>query len=130
MAEQDGGSHVDSYEDIDKEYLELASAAKSYFQNADMFGNESPIINMHFALVRQIAHELLVSLIKEFKLNIFYTPSNEANLRGIPSRHIKQPTFIVEGSKFLSTRTSKPYKMPPGETFTTPSDAGFMRIMF
>jgi hypothetical protein len=51
MAKQDGGAHVDSHDEIDKEYLELASAARSYFQNIDTFGNTSPIINMHFALV-------------------------------------------------------------------------------
>ncbi|WP_273128942.1 hypothetical protein [Bacillus weihaiensis] len=130
MAEQDGGSHVDSHEDIDPEYLELATAAKSFFINIDRFGNESPIINMHFALVRQIAHELIVSLIKEFNIHLEYQPTNEFNLNGLPKEVIKQPVMMVEGTKFESSRTKKPFKLPKSQSFTTPEDATFVRIDF
>ncbi|PGM02690.1 hypothetical protein [Bacillus thuringiensis] len=130
MAEQDGGAHIDSHHDIDKEYLELATAAKSYFYGVDSSGNESPIINMHYALVRQIAHELLISLIKEFKLNIAYRPTNEFNLRGVHKKHIKQPSMMVKGAKIESTRTSTPRKAPVSQTVTTPPNARYVRVMF
>ncbi|HHB1900389.1 TPA: hypothetical protein ACOQ9V_005381 [Bacillus cereus] len=130
MAEQDGGAHVDSHHDIDKEYLELSTAAKSYFYNVDQVGNESPIVNMHYALVRQIAHELLISLIKEFKLNITYRPTNEFNLRGVHKKFIKQPGMIVEGKKIESTRTAFPRKLIEGDSFKTLPNAKYMKIQF
>lgn len=130
MAEQDGGAHVDSFEDIDKEYKEIASAAKSYFSNVNPFGKESLILYMHYAMVRQIAHELLVSLIREFKISQSYKPTNIKNLKGLSPQYIKQPPFVVEGAEFLSTRTNKPYKLKEGDTITTPPDAAFMRLNF
>lgn len=130
MAEQDGGNHVDSKAKVDKEYLELATAAKTYFNHIDPNGNKSPIIHLHFALVRQIAHELLKSLIKEFKLDIDYHPTNQYNLRGIPENNLKQPLMMVEGTSFQSTRTKKPFRLPKGQSFTTPPNAAFVRIQF
>ncbi len=130
MAEQDGGTHVDKKKQVDKEYLELATAAKSYFYHVDPNGNESPVVYMHYALVRQIAHELLISLIKEFNLNIDYKPTNEHNLRGVHKKHIKQPGMFVEGEKIESTRTSTPHRVYRGESFTTPPDARYVRLFF
>lgn len=130
MAEQDGGSHVDSHEDIDKEYFELATAARRYISNVDHDGNESPIINMHYALVRQIGHELLISLIREFKFNLSYDPTNKINLRGVSKHEIKQPGILVEGTKIESTRTADPLKGAEGVSFKTPHNAAYARISF
>lgn len=130
MSEQDGGAHVDSHDDIDQEYLELATAAKSYFINVDSFGNTSPIINMHFALVRQISHELLISLKEAFDFKLNYSPTNDFNLRGIQSHLIKQPAMMTEGDSFKSTRTKNPYKMPDGESVISPPDAAFVKLFF
>jgi hypothetical protein len=130
MAEQDGGNHVDAKGKVDKEYLELATAAKTYFNHVDPSGNESPIINLHFALVRQIAHELVKSLIKELKFDINYHPTNVNNLRGVPEHELKQPIMMVEGSKFESTRTKSPFKVPIGKVFKAPPSAAFVRIKF
>lgn len=130
MAEQDGGNHVDSMGKVDPEYLELATAAKTYFNQVDPQGNQSPIINLHFAMVRQISHELLKTILKEFKLDINYRPTNKNNLRGVPESQIKQPIMMVKGEKFESTRTSSPFKVPIGITFTTPPNTAFVKIQF
>ncbi|ALS76918.1 hypothetical protein AUC31_17570 [Planococcus rifietoensis] len=120
MAEQDGGSHVDSHEDIDKEYLDLATAAKIYITNVDCEGNESPFVNMHYALVRQIGHELLISLMQEFKFPLSYKPTNKINLRGVPKHKIKQPGILVAGKKIESTRTANPIKGVEKVSFKNP----------
>lgn len=130
MAEKDGGTHIDQHKKIDKEYLDLAAATKSYFYNINPDGKETPVINIHFALVRQIAHELLVSIIKEFDLGINYQPTNAYNLRGVNPKNLKQPGFLVEGEKIESTRTSKPYKLPEGSSFKTPDNAKYVRFFF
>lgn len=130
MAEQDGGSHVDSHEDIDKEYLDLATAAKRYISNVDHEGNVSPIVNMHYALVRQIGHELLISLIREFKFNLSYKPTNKINLKGVSKHKIKQPGILVAGKKIESTRTAAPIKGLEEVSFKNPPDTVYAKISF
>jgi hypothetical protein len=130
MAEQDGGTHVDTKENVEIDYLELATATKNLFINVDKNGKESPIINLHYALVRQIAHELIISLIKEFKFNILYNPTNKHNLRGVPESEIKQFGVFAEENLDQSVRTKTPNKQMPSASFKTPDNAAFVRFFF
>lgn len=130
MAEQDGGHHVDSIEDIDINYYELATATKSLFSNVDTQGNESPIINIHFALVRQIAHELIISLLKEFQFDLDYSATNKYNLNGVSEKEIKQFGVFSEADKCHSVRTKTPYREMHSETFTTPENVAYVRFFF
>lgn len=128
MAENDGGSHIDSIEDIDINYLDLATATKSLLMHVDKNGLEFPIINIHFALVRQISHELIISLIKEFNLQIDYNPTNKFNLRGISENKISNGMIFVQGDKIESTRTNNPYKLQEGPKFTAPENAAYIKL--
>lgn len=130
MAEQDGGTHVDAFDEVEINYRDLTTATKSIFSSVDNFGNESPIINFHYALIRQIAHELIISLKKEFSFNIPYTPSNKTNLQGVPESQIKQFGFVSRASGSLSSRTSTPYKSVKGEVFKTPENAAYAKFFF
>ncbi|CZQ84007.1 Hypothetical protein Tpal_513 [Trichococcus palustris] len=128
MAEQDGGTHVDSVENVEINYLSLATATKSLFTNVDQSGYESPIINLHFALVRQIAHELIISISREFNLGVSYTPTNSINLRGVSENNIKQVGVFAEKGKEGSSRTAHPFKQMPKSTFTTPANAAYVKL--
>lgn len=130
MVEQDGGTHVDSLDNIDINYLELATATKSLFSNVDKNGIESPIINLHYALVRQIAHELIISLKKEFNFSIDYNPSNKKNLRGVSETEIKQFGIFAKADAGYSVRTKNPYKEMIRSSFKTPENAAFVKIHF
>lgn len=128
MAEQDGGTHIDSVDNVEINYLSLATATKSLFTNVDQSGYESPIINLHFALVRQIAHELIISISREFNLGVAYTPKNSINLRGVPENNIKQVGVFAEKGKDESSRTKHPFKQMPKSTFIKPVDAAYVKL--
>ena len=130
MAEQDGGTHVDAIDQVEINYHELATATKSLFVNVDTNGKESPVINLHYATVRQIAHELIISLKKEFNFNIQYNPTNKQNLRGLPDASIKQFGMFAKSSQHSSKRTKHPYKEMPKHSFTTPENAAYAKIFF
>lgn len=129
MAEQDGGTHVDSKEDVEMDYLALATATKSLFHTV-RGGRETPIINLHYALVRQIAHELIISLRKEFNFDIDYTPTNKHNLGGLPESEIKQFGMLATKDSGNSSRTKTPYKKIPVTPFTVPPGAAYMKVFF
>lgn len=130
MAEQDGGTHVDSVENVEINYLNLATATQSLFTNVDKNGYESPIINLHFALVRQIAHELIICISKEFNLGLEYSPTNSINLRGVSENQIKQVGILALEGKEGSSRTPNPFKKMPMSTFTAPPNAAYLKIFF
>lgn len=130
MAEQDGGVHVDSFQNIDKDYRDISRYIINIFTNIDANGVESPVKHLQYALVRQISHELIISILKTFNLNLEYTPTNKFNLRGIPENKIKQFGIFAEEGKHLSSRTKFPFKCPKFESFKTPQNAAYVKIHF
>lgn len=121
MAEQDGGAHIDKFENVDKDYRDISQNIVNIFVYTSINKPESLIKYLQYALVRQISHELIVSILKTFKLNLEYNPTNKINLRGVPKNEIKQFSILAEGDKYLSSRTNSPYKFPKTLSFTTPS---------
>lgn len=102
MANQDGGGHVDS--DVVEKYYKISKGTESMFYatdkplDIDPYQKGEPFKYLHFALVRQIAHELILSIRKEFKLKISYNPTNFYN-QG--NKRIGNPTdiLVVQGDK-------------------------------
>lgn len=130
MAEQDGGAHIDSFEKVDKDYRDIAQSIANIFVNVDSNGIEAPILYLHYALVRQISHELIISIKKQFNLNCEYNPTNKFNLRGIAENQIKQFGVLAEDGKHLSKRTQTPYKCSGFSSFKTPPNAAYVKIQF
>lgn len=129
MAQQGGGAHLDAVDNVEELYLSLATAKKSILKTIDN-GVEVPIQFIHYALVRQITHELIITLKKEFNIIKYYYPSNAINLKGIPENNIKQPGFVAEVTKSHSTRTDFPYRLPHVQTLTPPPEAAYMKIFY
>lgn len=125
MAEQGGGTHIDKLESVEKAYLEIATAKNTIFTH-NKENKDYPIEYLHYALIRQIAHELIITLKKEFNLPYNYHPTNKHNLRGIPENKIKQSIFF--GEDFNSTRTKFPARRGSYETFKTPENAAYMKM--
>ncbi len=130
MAEQDGGVHIDQFEKIDKDYRDISQATAHLFVGVNSDGAEVPIKNLQYALVRQIAHELIVSIIHNFNLDIQYSPTNKTNLRGVPPHRLKQGILFAEDKKHLSSRTTTPFKSTGFTSFKTPPNAAYVKISF
>lgn len=96
MANQDGGAHID--ENILERYYKISKATASMFYatnkplSEDPYQQGEPFKYLHFAVVRQISHELILSIRKEFNLNTPYNGTNEYNLNG---RNVKPTEFIL-----------------------------------
>jgi len=86
MANKDGGAHVDK--NVVEKYYKISKATSSMFYSSDKslledpYQQGEPFKYLHFGVVRQIAHELILSLKKEFNLKQFYNPTNTYNLNG------------------------------------------------
>jgi hypothetical protein len=80
MANQDGGAHVD--EKVTEKYYKIVKATETMLYTTqkplseDPYQVGEPIKYLHYAVVRQIAHELILSLIKEFQIAVDYHFSN------------------------------------------------------
>ncbi|MCT2535704.1 hypothetical protein NC661_06470 [Aquibacillus koreensis] len=103
MANQDGGTHVD--EGVVEKYYKISKATESMFYltnkpiDQDPYQKGIPYKYLHFAIVRQIAHELIFSLIREFNLNVKYKPTNQVNLQNAVSISRDVDNFcVVKGS--------------------------------
>jgi len=129
MAEQDGGVHVDALERVDKDYRDIALSISHIFIHMGPQG-EVPIEYLQYALVRQISHELIKSILKKFSLGLDYHPTNKINLRGVSETKIVQPGIFAEENKCVSTRTKNPYKEPPYITIKTPPNAAYVRLSY
>lgn len=85
MANQDWGAHVDEY--VNEKYKKIANNIYNFLS---LQLDEKTIITrqyLHYAIVRQIAHEVILSIINEFKLNVEYN-ANLKILKNINSDHI------------------------------------------
>ncbi|MBK1809132.1 hypothetical protein JHL18_00520 [Clostridium sp. YIM B02505] len=96
MSNQDGGAHVD--ETVLEKYYKISKATASMFYTIDKPLSEDPYQQgepfkyLHFAVVRQIAHELILSIKREFNLDVLYNGTNKYNLNGL---NIKPTEFII-----------------------------------
>lgn len=61
LANQDGGSHVDP--NLDQKYYKLTRQNSLNWQTSDGAGGWKALSNPHYAAVRQIAHEVMSSLV-------------------------------------------------------------------
>lgn len=130
MAEQDGGSHIDQFNNINKSYRDLITGSTHLFKCHNIDGSESGINHIQFALVRQISHELIISIKKEFNLPIEYNPTNTFNLRNTSKENIKYGPLLAQEGNHISSRTNIPHKSANFSTFKTPSNASYMKFEF
>lgn len=130
MAEQDGGVHVDRYENMDSTYRDILTHAINIFTNIDSNGIESPIEYLQYALVRQISHELLISISRAFDLPKSYNPSLKKILHGLPVENIIQPGLLTSENGNHSTRTATPVKSGPFDIIKPPPNAAYMRLSY
>ena len=129
MAEQDGGAHIDNFKNINKNYRNLITGATHLF-TSNLDGSETGIKHIQYALVRQISHELIVSILNNFNLDLNYNPSNNFNLRGVSKTEIKQSILLAEEEGIKSTRTNTPYKGGNFQSFKTPPNAAYLKLHF
>lgn len=130
MAEQDGGVHVDRYENIDSVYRDIITHTTDIFTNINSTGVESPIEYLQYALVRQISHELLVSISRVFNLPHPYTPTLSKILHGTPKENIIQPSVLATNGGHLSKRTNNPTKGGDFQSIKPPANAAYMRLIY
>ncbi|GAB6423434.1 hypothetical protein bcgnr5372_28250 [Bacillus luti] len=103
MANQDGGAHVD--DGVVEKYYKIAKATESMFYLTNKPLDQDPNQKgeaykyLHFAIVRQIAHELIFSLIREFELDVKYNPTNKHHLQNAISISDVQNFCIVKGGR-------------------------------
>lgn len=101
MVNKDGGGHYDKK--VEEKYYNLAKGITSmlYATNAsiedDPHVQGEPYLNLHYALVRQISHELILSILKEFNLSLKYSPFYSERI--IQGSMNTQGLSIVEGDK-------------------------------
>lgn len=77
LADQDGGAHIDA--EIDEKYHNLKQAIYSMsLQQMNSFSKSLPFDNLNYALMRQIAHELILTLNRNFTFSEKYTPLTSA----------------------------------------------------
>lgn len=102
MANQDGGGHIDAY--IQEKYYKISKGIESMLYTAPVpleegnpFYLGKPYLNLHFAVIRQIAHELILSIRKEFGIRPNYNPSIKNYNNG---KEVKMSGFMItEGDK-------------------------------
>lgn len=128
MAEQDGGVHVDKFNKMDATYRDIITHTANIFTHIDSNGVESPIEYLQYALVRQIAHELLISIFKKFDIFKPYTPTNAFILNGTPKGCIQPPFLIALNDGDLSSRTDKPISSERGIPLIAPPGTAYVRL--
>lgn len=130
MAEQDGGVHVDRFNKIDSTYRDIITHTANIFTHIDLNGIESPIEYLQYALVRQIAHELLTSILKKFDIFKPYAPTNTFILNGTPKEKIRPPFLIALNDGDLSTRTDHPISHERSAPIVAPPGTAYIRLEF
>lgn len=100
VANKDGGAHIDPY--VSEKYYTIAKGTGSMLYATSRPIDEAPYQqgepykNLHFATIRQIAHELILSVRREFGIRPNYNPSPK-HITGMDIE--VQEVLIVEGDK-------------------------------
>ncbi|URN85161.1 hypothetical protein [Acetobacterium wieringae] len=80
LANQDGGAHIDPQ--LDEKYCMLTKNSFSFLAKYKGIDKEIPFENLHLAMSRQIAHELLITLKKYIHFQEKYKPEHRGNKKG------------------------------------------------
>lgn len=98
LANKDGGAHIDPY--IEERYYKISKGLESFLYSSSgpserlSPNQDKPFLNLINAAVRQIAHELILSIRKNFNIRPNYNPSFKTyGLNGI---HV-QDIIVVKG---------------------------------
>ena len=130
MAEQDGGAHVDRFEKIDTVYKGIITNTLNILANTTTDGKITTIQYLQYALVRQIAHEVITTICAVYKGFSSYHPTLKHILKEFPKDTITRPFIFstVEGG--LSKRTDTPFVRPCFQLITPPPGAAYVRLFF
>lgn len=128
MAEQDGGVHVDKFDKMDSVYKGIITSTANILTHISPDGDMIAIKYLQYALVRQIAHEVITTLCKEYDIFAPYNPTQEYILNGIPKNMIIKPFMIALNDGDLSTRTDTPLSGERGPGIVAPSGTAYIRL--
>lgn len=129
MAEQDGGVHIDRYNKVDKDYFNIAQHIYKPFMHVSNSGEEHNILFLEYALIRQLSHEILISINRAFNICSKYKPTNQHNLRGVHESMLKIPGILAKEDGYKSIRTENPFKSLEFKPIKTPPNAAYMKII-
>ena len=101
VANKDGGAHIDK--SLPENFYNLSKGISSFlYRNPGPFNPNNPDIgvpykHLHLSSVRQIAHELILSIRKEFGLSLNYNPT----IKAFTNQQIKEAPeiILVEGNE-------------------------------
>lgn len=102
LANKDGGAHVDSY--VDENIYKISKGINSLVYATDKpleedpYQKGEPFINLINAAARQIAHELILSIRKEFGIRPSYNPTHKYLLNGGNLQNIDE-VLMCEGTQ-------------------------------
>ena len=128
MAEQDGGVHVDNFNKMDSVYKGIITSTANILTHITPSGNTIAIKYLQYALVRQIAHEVITTLRNVYDLFAPYNPTQEYILNGIPKDRIIKPFMIALNDGDLSTRTDTPISGERGPGIVAPPGTAYIRL--
>ena len=128
MAEQDGGAHVDKFEKIDSVYKGIITHTVNILTHIYSNGNSVAIEYLQYALVRQIAHEVIITLRNMYNMFSAYNPTWEHILKGTPKERIIKSFMIALNDGDLSTRTDNPISGERGPGIVAPPGTAYVRL--
>lgn len=128
MAEQDGGVHVDNFNKMDSVYKGIITSTANILTYITPNGNTIAIKYLQYALVRQIAHEVITTLCNVYDLFAPYNPTQEYILNGVPKDRIIKPFMIALNDGDLSTRTDTPISGERGPGIVPPPGTAYIRL--
>lgn len=102
LSNKDGGAHVDSY--VDENIYKISKGIESLVYATDKpleedpYQKGEPYINLINAAARQIAHELILSIRKEFGIRPSYNPTHKYLLQGSTLQNIDE-FMVCEGTQ-------------------------------
>ena len=129
MAEQDGGVHVDKFDKIDDVYKGIITCTSNILTHFSPNGDAMPIQYIQYALVRQIAHELIVTLSNVYNGFSPYNPTLEYILKGSTKETLIKPFMVALNDGDLSTRTDTPIYSERGPGIVMPVDGYIQLVM-
>ena len=128
MAEQDGGVHVDNFDKMDSVYKGIITSTANILTHTTPNGNTVTIEYLQYALVRQIAHEVITTLRSIYDLFAPYNPTQEHILNGVSKDKIIKPFMIALNDGDLSTRTDNPLSGERAPGIVAPPGTAYVRL--